>query len=114
MGRLSVHTDLQMARSVSTTFLTNAFKFVPEGRRQSEEGGLVKLSVQATDDGEGLLSYEELVARVTQNDTIPLRISVEDNGVGIPEELLPSVFEAGKQLRKGELQGGGGSGFGLW
>jgi CheY-like chemotaxis protein len=43
-----------------------------------------------------------------------LLLEVKDNGVGIAAENIPRVFEQFSQFDKNKLQGGGGSGLGLW
>jgi len=41
------------------------------------------------------------------------RVSVKDQGQGIPEDELPTVFERFKQLKSGGAKNKGGSGLGL-
>jgi signal transduction histidine kinase len=56
---------------------------------------------------EGRPPEKRVIVRVEQHSPAAVRISVIDNGVGIPASLLPRVFEHGFTTRKG------GHGFGL-
>lgn len=75
---------------VFTNLLANAAKFTPDG-------GAIELAVSAD------LSRDRLVARVA------------DNGVGVPRDLLPRIFEIFVQSRDdlGRAQGGLGIGLNL-
>lgn len=77
--------DRLMIRQVMINLVGNAIKFAP--------GGNVKLIADI--DGECL------------------RLSVEDDGVGIPPEDLPSITEMFKQARTNDPEQHGGSGIGL-
>ena len=43
-----------------------------------------------------------------------IRISVKDSGVGMTEDNLSNLFQEGVQFNANQLQGGKGSGLGLW
>src|SRR5690606_29696658 len=77
----------RLRQEVIGNLLANAFKFTPEGGR---------IWVKATAD-------------------TMLRITVGDTGVGIPEELLPQIFDQYYQVRDDTARNpnSGGSGLGL-
>lgn len=77
--------DRLMLRQVLINLVGNAIKFTP--------GGNVKI--------------------VADKDHGCLRITVEDNGVGIPPEDLPTITEMFKQARTNDPERHGGSGIGL-
>ena len=76
---------LRIAQVVSN-LLNNAAKYTPAG-------GRIELSISRDDD--------------------ELRIAVTDNGVGIPEQSLYSIFDMFIQLRQNEDRSQGGLGIGL-
>eukprot|EP00667_Euglena_gracilis_P001497 EG_transcript_1496 len=78
-------------QQVLLNFLTNAQKFTPQG-------GAVRLSLHG-------VALEE--------DSVELKVAVEDSGVGIPDSVQRQLFQPFVQHRAGQLQGGGGTGLGL-
>jgi PAS domain S-box-containing protein len=88
-----VHSDEQRLSQVITNFLSNATKFTPEG-------GSVKLiaSRVGADDSKDL-NY--------------LRISVSDNGIGIPEDQMEKLFVSFEQGDNSISRKYGGTGLGL-
>ena len=109
--KLLVHCDLSKCRSIIGAFITNAFKFIPAHKKEAGTGVVEVEVMLATPDSQVTTEQLELVHK---GGCIPLRFSIKDNGAGIPEDQMATIFEPGGQLRRGELQGGGGSGFGLW
>ena len=85
-GRGHIEADTERVEQAVLVFVDNASKFSPEGET-------ITLSA-ATEDGE-------------------LRISVEDRGPGIPEEVLPHVFERFYRVDKSRERKRGGAGLGL-
>lgn len=79
-------TDAGRFRQVIFNLLSNAIKFTPAGR---------------------------ITVKARRLDTQMLEISVEDTGVGIPEDQLESVFEAFHQVDNGMSRDFGGAGLGL-
>ena len=78
--------DTRLAQ-VFTNLLNNAAKYTPDG-------GLIRVTL-STSEGE-------------------VRVSIQDNGVGIPASMLPHVFDMFTQVdRSLERQGGLGIGLGL-
>ena len=78
--------DLTRLSQVVSNLLNNAAKYTPEGG---------KLVLSARRDGEEVL------------------ISVSDNGIGIPSEMLPRVFDLFTQVRGNLDRSRGGLGIGL-
>ena len=109
--KLLVHCDLNKCRSIISAFITNAFKFIPAHQKEARNG-VVEVEVSLATP-EGQVTTEQL-EQVYKGGCIPLHFSIRYNGAGIPDKQVSTVFEAGRQLRHGELQSGGGSGFGLW
>ena len=82
--------EVKMAQ-VIRNFVSNALKFSPKG------------------------ATIEISAKITNPTSNPyLRVEVKDCGPGISEENLRKVFNSIVQFDANKLQGGGGSGIGLW
>ncbi len=87
LSSLSVEADRNYLEQVLINLLDNAIKYTPEG-------GSLKISAIEKDTGE-------------------IEFSIEDNGIGIPKEDLPRVFERFYRVDKGRSQELGGTGLGL-
>ncbi len=83
---LLLNADVTRLSQVVSNLLNNAAKY-------TSPGGKISLTVRR-EDGE-------------------VTIAVEDNGVGIPEAMLPKVFELFTQVEKGIERSRGGLGIGL-
>jgi signal transduction histidine kinase len=81
-----ITTDAGRIRQVLFNLLANAIKFTPAGN---------------------------ITVTASQNDAQMIEISVEDTGVGIPEDQLETVFEAFHQVDNGMSRDFGGAGLGL-
>ena len=81
-----VHGDAVRLAQVFSNLLNNAAKY-------TEDGGDIRLSAREV-DGE-------------------VRIRVEDNGIGIDPEMLPTVFDIFTQVRDANARSQGGLGIGL-
>ncbi|MGB9628009.1 MAG: sensor histidine kinase, partial [Thermodesulfobacteriota bacterium] len=79
--------DPYYLEQILINLLDNAIKYTPEG-------------------GEIILSAKE-------RPPIEVELSVKDNGLGIPEEDLPRIFERFYRVDKGRSQELGGTGLGL-
>lgn len=90
--------DRSKLSQVIRNFVSNAIKF-------TSAGGDVTVTVEILDDIRAGNVAEACKA---------LRVSVKDSGVGISKENLPKLFDQVIQFNPGKLQGGGGSGLGLW
>lgn len=99
-----VNIDIYRLSQVIRNLVTNAIKFCPR------EEGLVVVTIKADMDVKDVstvpLAHAKLVGI--------LRVEVKDNGAGIAPENLSKVFGEFSQVEKNKLQGGGGSGLGLW
>jgi CheY-like chemotaxis protein len=83
---ISLHGDAVRLSQVLSNLLNNAAKY-------TQNGGEIALSVRR--DGETAL------------------VSVRDNGMGIPREMLPKLFEMFSQVESGRSRAQGGLGIGL-
>jgi two-component system phosphate regulon sensor histidine kinase PhoR len=84
---LSVEADRNYLEQILINLLDNAIKYTPEG-------GSVTISAIEKDAGE-------------------IEFSIKDNGIGIPKEDLPRIFERFYRVDKGRSQELGGTGLGL-
>mmetsp|Transcript_7422 Transcript_7422/g.11064 ORF Transcript_7422/g.11064 Transcript_7422/m.11064 type:complete len:551 (-) Transcript_7422:274-1926(-) len=87
---------------VLQNLLTNAFKFTPAKKS-------VKVHISCRPLVAGFVSLPSVTPVVGY-----LRVEVTDTGAGIAKEHQESVFGEFAQFNRNKLQGGGGSGLGLW
>lgn len=85
-GRLTAQLDPQRAEQVVSNLVANALRYTPEG-------GEIWLTVEA--------------------DSAGARLSVLDNGPGVPEEDLPHLFDRFWRGEKSRSRASGGAGLGL-
>ncbi|MBI2332451.1 MAG: HAMP domain-containing protein, partial [Chloroflexi bacterium] len=85
-GNLIAHLDPQRFEQVMSNLIGNALRYVPDGGR---------VWVTANETAEGL------------------RITVNDNGTGIPEADLPFIFDRFWRKEKSRSRASGGTGLGL-
>ena len=85
-GDLTAHLDPQRLEQVLSNLVSNALRYVPEG-------GQVWVTADETEGG--------------------LRVTVNDNGAGIPEEDLPFIFDRFWRKEKSRSRASGGTGLGL-
>lgn len=83
--------DATRVEQILVNLLSNAVKFTPEG-------GLVQLIIEKADE---------------QDDSVNMRFTVSDTGIGISEDFAPRVFEPFSQEYAGITSSYGGSGLGL-
>jgi len=81
-----IEADSDKIKQVMMNLLSNALKY-------TDSGGHVKVSIKKVSD--------------------KIIVSVEDNGIGIPEENLPNVFERFYRVDKSRARNTGGTGIGL-
>jgi two-component system phosphate regulon sensor histidine kinase PhoR len=84
---LSLEADRNYLEQVLINLLDNAIKYTPEG-------GRITISAIGKDQRE-------------------IQFSIEDNGIGIPREDIPRIFERFYRVDKGRSQELGGTGLGL-
>lgn len=81
-----VEADADKIKQVIMNLLSNALKY-------TDSGGNVKVSVKKVSS--------------------KIHVKIEDNGIGIPEENLPNVFERFYRVDKSRARNSGGTGIGL-
>jgi signal transduction histidine kinase len=83
----TIETDALRLEQVLTNLITNAFKFIPQG----------KITIRARHD----TGQERVV------------FAVEDTGIGIPAQELPHIFDEFRQVNGSMSRSYGGMGLGL-
>lgn len=92
--------DHQRLEQILKNFLSNAFKFTPSG-------GRVELLINTTREAPGLRK------KVLQEAGEVFSFTVNDTGIGIPEDRLSVIFEAFQQVDGSTKRKYGGTGLGL-
>jgi signal transduction histidine kinase len=104
-----VMADVHRIEQVLRNLVSNACKFTPAGGTITIETSITKHV--ATNVATTLWSFP-LPPLAEYGGS--LRVKVSDNGAGISNENKSRLFQQFVQFNKNELQGGGGSGLGLW
>lgn len=84
--KIQIKLDQIKIQQALTNIISNGIKYTPEG-------GKVRISLYS--------EYEDIV------------IKIEDNGIGIPKESLPHIFERFYRVDKARARSTGGTGLGL-
>ncbi len=99
--------DAAKMRQVVLHLLANAIKFSPDGGDVKVTLGVGPLSPDDTS------SYESPFWRDRLSERFGLRVTVVDQGIGIPGEKQASIFEPFYQVDSGSTRAFGGTGLGL-
>eukprot|EP00597_Dinobryon_sp_UTEXLB2267_P017381 CAMPEP_0201112334 /NCGR_PEP_ID=MMETSP0812-20130820/77187_1 /ASSEMBLY_ACC=CAM_ASM_000668 /TAXON_ID=98059 /ORGANISM="Dinobryon sp., Strain UTEXLB2267" /LENGTH=640 /DNA_ID=CAMNT_0047375655 /DNA_START=533 /DNA_END=2455 /DNA_ORIENTATION=- len=100
-----LHIDVFKVDQVVQNLITNALKFTSSGGSVE-----VKISCQLLDH----TNAKSIFSKMGVDAVGVLRVEVTDNGAGIDPADHSKVFGEFSQFNRNELQGGGGSGLGLW
>jgi len=108
---LILYGDRLKLHQVLRNLISNAIKFTPEG-------GLITVTGSWAPNNSVNSSFKKSTSGSHESDEyVPsgtFIVTVEDNGVGVSAENLKAVFSDGWQFKANMLQGGQGSGLGLW
>mmetsp|Transcript_25988 Transcript_25988/g.37270 ORF Transcript_25988/g.37270 Transcript_25988/m.37270 type:complete len:835 (+) Transcript_25988:1356-3860(+) len=102
-----LHVDICKIDQVVRNLVTNAIKFTPSGGQLE-----VKISCVKSDSSSHAL-WSSMESK-DENIVGHLRVEVTDSGTGIAAEDQAHLFGEITQFDRNKLQGGGGSGLGLW
>ena len=97
---IMVEADRNMIHSIIQNLVTNSIKF-------SNSNGRVVIR------GRVPLNYKKVKNSTEPGDRLWLEISVSDNGIGIPEEILPKLFKLNGQYSSAGTANEPGTGLGL-
>lgn len=97
---IMVLADKNMIHSVIQNLITNSIKF-------SNNNGRVVVR------GRKPQNYEKATSKLNPDDKYWLEISISDNGIGIPEEILPKLFKLNGQYSQPGTANEPGTGLGL-
>eukprot|EP01039_Chlorochromonas_danica_P011647 gene11647-13062_t len=100
---LFIFGDLSKLSQVVRNLISNALKFTPSGG---------EVRVKAVHNAEGLPRWLDVDSGFVRAGS--LLVTVTDTGAGISQENLRRLFQEGVQFHANQLQGGQGSGLGLW
>jgi len=106
--------DVIRIKQVFRNLVSNAVKFTPDG-------GTILVTTSWNEESKAmppLLKASELGVEGSEDARLLQRgflsVSVVDSGAGMDKEQLSQLFVAGTQFNANKLQGGGGSGLGLY
>ena len=95
--------------------ISNAIKFTPPGGSVT-----IRIRIIAHEVIHGIQRHQHfhdglhVMTKISAEEPMWLQVDVTDTGHGISTENLPKLFHQIIQFNAGKLQGGGGSGIGLW
>eukprot|EP01036_Dinobryon_divergens_P028820 gene28820-biopygen23482 len=102
-----LYIDIYRIEQVIRNLITNAMKFTPSGGTVS-----VDISCELFSSGNG--SHTTIRDKLAKDAVGYFRVAVTDSGAGLSVDEQNNLFGEFTQFNKNELQGGGGSGLGLW
>ncbi len=96
---IEIYFDKEKMLKILSNLLSNALKFTPED-------GLIEISIKTNP------AFDSTFAKGGKEEG-SVEIKVKDNGIGIPEEELPKLFERFYQVETSQAKKYGGTGIGL-
>ena len=100
-GQLTIHADEDRLIQVLTNLLDNAVKFSPDG-------STITIAAEKLDPEAPILAAHNVAPSESY-----LKLSVSDNGLGIPPEHLERIFRKYERVNQGGVPGPKGIGLGL-
>eukprot|EP00602_Paraphysomonas_sp_CaronLab_P000748 CAMPEP_0185028374 /NCGR_PEP_ID=MMETSP1103-20130426/13995_1 /TAXON_ID=36769 /ORGANISM="Paraphysomonas bandaiensis, Strain Caron Lab Isolate" /LENGTH=486 /DNA_ID=CAMNT_0027562765 /DNA_START=929 /DNA_END=2389 /DNA_ORIENTATION=- len=106
-----IHVDVKKFSQIVRNIVSNALKFSPEGGVVT-----VRALLKPKPGSENLPDDDEksTSSSVFDGAGSVLRLEVKDSGPGLTEEQQKQLFRDIVQFNAADLQGGGGSGLGMW
>ena len=101
-----LYVDPQKLYQVIGNLVSNAVKFTPDG-------GILWVEAHLLNHFEHFYNAEVYKHYCDLNLLVPVEISVRDNGVGIPDDAIPKIFDRFYQVDSSNTRKYGGTGLGL-
>lgn len=114
LKRLMVNMDKHKMIQVMRNLLSNAFKFTPSGGHITVQISTQMFFSEKSDGAVECLSRPDTRNSDGAEPVGVFRVAVVDSGAGISAENIGRLFGQYVQFHAQELQGGKGSGLGLW
>jgi two-component system sensor histidine kinase BarA len=108
-----IQADPVRLRQIITNLTSNAIKFTPDRGQVRLSVLLSELRVQSGDDDEDDAADQGFGAALMMAKERAVEFAVEDNGIGIPADELPKIFDAFYQVDGSSTREYGGAGLGL-